>query len=222
MADNDSPFVAVLLDYRGVSFEERLRKSGKKHITVSVQSTPIAVHLDPVSLGRPVAAAIAKAITDGIRGIREKASAATILKRKYAETAFAKGKSWALKRYAGGRTGAKKPGQRDELFNDSDRLAGGIAAMPNLKEQAWTINVTANRFDRSTFDNASFTRMLNRLYQLVPALQKPLEQPAVIEAVNETWANMHIKGEMESAEKQSTSTAKLLLQALRLAEKVLT
>lgn len=218
----DSPFVAVLLDYRGTSFEERTRKSGKNHVTVSVQSTPIAVHLDPVALGRPVAAAIAKAIADGIRGIREKASAATILKRKYAETAFAKGKGWALKRYAGGRTGAKPPGRRDELFNDSDRLAGGIVAMPNPKEQAFTINVTANRFDRSTFDDASFTRMLNRLYQLVPALQRPLEQPAVIDAVNETWANMHVKGELAAAEKQSASTVKLMLELLRLAEKVLT
>jgi hypothetical protein len=220
----DSPYVHVLNDFGGVRFEERERKSGKKHVTISVTSTPISVHLDPLALGKPMAEVIAKAIADGIRAIRETASAETLLKRKYAATAFAAGKRWAVARYSGGRTGAKPPRpENDRLFNDSGRLADGIIAMPNAKEQAWTVNTTANRLDRSTFSGGAFERMIQRLAELVPALRgNPLELPEVRAAQDDLWATMHVKHAMDVAGKRSEQIAKGLREGLRLVRDLVT
>jgi hypothetical protein len=199
------PHVETLLDYDGFTFEERERKSGKKHVTITISSTPIDIVTDPIAVGRPVAEAIAAAITAGIKAIDVVASTGTLLRRKYAADAFAAGKSWATRRYSGGRTGAKAPNQSDKLFNDSGRFAEGIVANVNGVEQGWTINATVNRLDPSTFSGDAFTRMLARLRELVPALQNPLAERSVIEAARATWEKMHHVRAEAAAGKRSES-----------------
>lgn len=221
MAD-ESPYVVVLNDFGGTTVEERERKSGKKHVTVTIKSEPIAVHLDPLALGQPVADAIASAMRDQIRGISERASDGTILRRKYAAAAFAKGETWAKQRYSGGRTGPKAPAKTDRLFNDSGRLADGITANQNRKEKAWTINAPVNRLDPSTFPSPeAFASMMNRLAELVPMMKNPLAEPKVVEAIERTWNNMITKRAMAAADEHRRITAQFVLEILRTAKSVL-
>jgi hypothetical protein len=182
-----SPHCVVLNDYSDVLVEERERKSGKKHVTLSIKSTPIAVNLDPIALGRGPANALAEVIRKQIAGIGDMASEATQLSRKYASNAFARGEAWATKRYAGGRTGAKPPNQSSRKYNDSGRLAGSIVAMANEREGSWTINCAASRLDASSFKGGAageaFQSMVRGLVDRVPALSKPLDQPEVNAAI---------------------------------------
>jgi len=222
----DPQFVTVLNDYSGTRVEQRERKSGKQHVTISVSAEPIAVFTDPIALGQGPAMAIAEVFRAAIAGIQEQASDGTKLARSYASQAFAAGKSWATKRYSGGRTGAKAPEQKTpegRLFNDSGRLAEGITANLNRKEGGYTINAPVNRLDPSTFSSiGAFQRMIDRLFQLAPVLKNPLGDPRVQEAIEKTWTEMHRKGQMAAAEKQGQLIGRLVLEALKLAQQVLT
>src|SRR3990167_3670225 len=171
----------ILHDFEGISTTLRRRTTGKgtkDRVTIEYQSQPLVANLDPVAIGKPVAEAMTKAIQEGIRAITAAASPSTILKRKYAANAFAKGEAWAKKRYAGGRTGAKPPDTQGggRLFNDSGRLADGIFTRAN-RDGEWTINVPANRFDPSTFSGgvAAVNAMIQRLRELVPVLRSAQE-----------------------------------------------
>ena len=157
-------------------FEERRRTTGSgtaNRYTVTIKADPVVHVFDPRELGRGPAEAIAEAIRNGIRGINQVASASTILRRKAAVLAMARAEPWTTARYSGGRTGPTTPGKSDKLFNDSGRLADGIHAGPN--GDGWVINVTANRFDPSTFVGGvgALVSMYERLRALVPALQGP-------------------------------------------------
>jgi hypothetical protein len=142
--------------------EERRSRSGKVRRTIRIDAEPMTINVDPKMLGQPIANAIAHHFRERIRGITEKASPATIRMRQTAAKAFAAGEAWALKRYSGGRTGAKPPNQSDRLFNDSGRFADSIAANAS-SDGAWRVNVAGNRLDDSFAD-----RIWNRLVQLVP------------------------------------------------------
>ncbi len=166
----------VLNDFGGARLEQRTRQRQAgpvTHMTLSIKSEPILHDFDNLKIGRAAAEAIAALIRRQIEGIGEAAGVATQLKRKYAESAFAAGKRWALERYSGGKIGARKPAQTERLFNDSGRLAAGIVATENKTEGAWTINVAANRLDPRTFGGgeAGISRMVQRLVSLVPALR---------------------------------------------------
>lgn len=218
---SDSPYVTILNDYSDVRFEERERKSGKKHVTLSISTEPIFVDLDPIALGKGPAEAIAKAIGDGIKAITEVAATGTVLTRKYAADAFAKGKTWATKRYSGGRTGATPPNQSDRFANDSGRLANGITANQNMQEKSWTINVPANRFDPASFSGAQFQQWLDKLYRLVPALQKPLDQPAVREAISRGIDEAIQKGVLQAMDEQARLKLQRIKAGLGLAKQVI-
>jgi hypothetical protein len=158
-------------------FAERRRTTGasgkpKSRFTVSIKADAIPHLFDAQELGRGPAEAIAQVIRDQIKAIGETASLGTQFARKAAAKAFAAGKEWAVARYSGGRTGATPPKGGDKLFNDSGRLADGIYVQA-VKDESWTINVPANRFDPSTFNGgvAALTAMVERLQQLVPALR---------------------------------------------------
>lgn len=175
MAVSQTSKVVVINDLSTVAATERIRTTGagtKTRFTVDIKSEPVGVVVDPKLLGAPVAAAIAKRVADGIRGITVTASESTLLFRKYAADALAKGKGWARRRYSGGRTAAASPDQSDRLFNDSGRLANGVVARAQ-DDGSYTINVTANRLDPSTFGLASFLGMIARLFELVDVLRDP-------------------------------------------------
>jgi hypothetical protein len=161
----------------------------KNRVSIEIKSEPLQINLDETALGAPVAVAIKKVIQQQIEGIAETASSGTLLTRKYATNAYGRSEPWAMKRYAGGRTGPKQPGKSAALFNDSGRLAEGLAVRANPKEGAFTINVPANRFDESTFKSrALFLAMLERFGQLVPAVGQPetvLDDPRVQRAIRE-------------------------------------
>lgn len=170
--------VVILSDFGDSSLEKRTRTSpaGRTGVryTVTIKGDPVLNILSSVDLGRGPAQAIADLIQSQIRGIGQRAAEATILKRKYAANALARGAAWAVKRYTGGRIGTMGPGKTggdgDRLFNDSGRLAEGIHVAQNPREGSWTVNVAANRLDPSTFKGGAFEAMVQRLVSLAPAL----------------------------------------------------
>jgi len=173
MAGSITQEVVVLNDF---GFEERRRTTGSgttNRYTVTIKADPVVHVFDPRELGRGPAEAIAEAIRKGIRDIGEIAKPSTRKRRESAEKALNQGERWAMARYGGGRTGIKAPNRTPRLFNDSGRLAEGIVAGPN--GDGWVVNVTANRFDPSTFVGGvgALVSMFERLVALVPALQGP-------------------------------------------------
>lgn len=144
----------------------RTNKSGKQRYTINVQAEPIVHDLDPERLGKGVAEAIAAALRRKVEGIAELAPESTQKAREAGARAFAEGKRWALKRYAGGRIGPMQPNQSKRAFNDSGRFARSIFARFNKSEGAYTINVAANRLDDATSGGA--VRIWRRLVTLVP------------------------------------------------------
>jgi hypothetical protein len=155
----------VIVINRGL--EERRSATGRMRRTIRIDAEPMVINMDPKALGKPVADAIANHYREKVRGIAATASATTVKARKAAAKAFSEGKSWAMKRYAGGRIGALPPNQSDRLFNDSGRFADSIVANAS-NDNAWRINVAANRLDDKTAGPAGVERIWNRLVQLVP------------------------------------------------------
>lgn len=201
----DKPYEKTINDWKnGIRVVERERRSGAKHVTIDVKSEVIAVNLNPLELGRPVAEAIAQVIREGIQSITAPAAEATVLKRKYAKTALASGKGWAVRRYTGGRTGKMEPdaAMGSRLFNDSGRLAKTIAAGPT-SEGDWKINTAVNRLDAATFGPGQFEIMIERLVQHVPVLRDPTrlgDTPEVRAALEKTAERAVMKKDHAAAE----------------------
>lgn len=166
-------------------FQERRRTTStgtKSRYTITVTAEPIIHNFSEEKLGEGPAEAIKAAIVKQIKGITEVANLSTIKRRQSAARSIQAGKTDA--RYSGGRIGAMPPSGSVRLFNDSGRLADGIFVRQNPQEKNWTINVPANRLDPSTFKSfASFTSMVNRLRELVPALVNPFGDRDVIKAI---------------------------------------
>lgn len=169
----------------GLTERQRTTSAGtKSRYTITVQSEPILHEFSEEQLGKGPAEAIAEAIRTGIKNIVEVATPATLAARERGKRALERSAAWAKRRYSGGRTGQKAPSGSVRLFNDSGRLADGVVAQQNTQEKNWTINVTANRLDPSTFKSREeFVGMVDRLRALVPALRDPLSVPAVKEAI---------------------------------------
>lgn len=155
-------------------YELRTSKTGKQRVTVVVKSEPVIFQTDPKQLGQPVALAIARHFQERIKGITAVAAPATIKAREAAAKAVSEGKQWALKRYAGGRTGLKQPNQSNRLFNDSGRFAESITATAS-RDGAWRVNVAANRLNPDTLTGgmAALQRIIQRLGELVPEIANP-------------------------------------------------
>lgn len=203
--------VVVLNDFSGVTYEQRTRTSpsGKTSVrySLSVEAEPLLNNLDGVYLGTEPAAAIRDLLEMQTRDIGEFAKKATIDKRKAALNAYHKGKSWAIARYSGGRTGPMYPMAADtkRIGLDSGRLAAGWYVMQNAVEQSFSINVPANRFEPSTWGGsiASLNLWVSRFVSLIPALREPksiLENDKFIRAVGRSkpvevlnWAASHSK-----------------------------
>ncbi len=190
MADDD---VIVLNEpFAGLQRRER---NGKARYTISVRSEPIAVNCSAKDLGRGPAEAIAAHLRERVGSISQVASKATLAARRHAAAAFARGEAWAMKRYSGGRTGPMAPNQSDRLFHDSGRLAKTIVA--NARDDAYTINVAANRLDPATAGGAgAVERIYARLVQLVPEFGNPallMDSIPVRRAVQEGVKGMVVK-----------------------------
>jgi hypothetical protein len=156
---------SVFVINRGL--EQRTSKTGRRRSVIRIDAEPMLVNMDPKSLGKPIAEAIANHLRERIRGITAQAAPATIAYRKRAAKALADGKAWAVKRYGGGRIGSLPPNQSDRLFNDSERMANSIVANAS-NDNSWRVNVAGNRLDESTAGASGVERIWTRLVQLVP------------------------------------------------------
>lgn len=172
---------------------DKRSRNGVTRYSISVDAEPLLLSLSREKIGKPVADAIRDAIQAGIRAISAPAGTATNERRTRARKAMVEGKAWALKRYAGGRSGSSSPGQSTNLYNDSGRFAAGLVVQQNTTEGTFTINVPANRLDPSTFTPLRFTEMVRRLGELVPALRNPFEVPAVQESIEAVVGDVMIR-----------------------------
>jgi hypothetical protein len=192
--------------------EQRTSKTGKQRYTVKVSAEPVYVNLSPRDLGKDIAVAIANHLRERVRGITAIAAPATIKARKVAAKAYALGKPWALRRYSGGKTGAKQPDQSNRAFNDSGRFGDSITA--NAGENSWRVNVAANRLS-----GPDVSKIWAKLLELVPEfgnLAGMMEQSDILRARVNTAAKMVRKGQMQSAK----GALDLLAAGARLFEQV--
>lgn len=191
--------VVVLNDFSGVRFEERTRatKGGASvRYSLGIRAEPILHNLRGIDLGKRPAEAILVMIMRQHAAITQPAAPATVLKRKQAVSALARGEPWATRRYSGGRSGTSRPGsggtsgKGDRYGIDSGRLLDGWFVRQNPAEGTWTVNVPANRLDPSTFGGglAAVQAFVARLVQLIPALRGEgiLEDAAFVRAVGES------------------------------------
>lgn len=193
----------------------------KARYAMDIKSEPLLFDLNELNIGNGVAEAWAQRIRDQINGIAVRASDATIAMRTKAAKAFANGESWALKRYSGGRMGARAPNQSDKLFNDSDRLAEGIAMRANLTDSSYTINFPANRFNREGFGRG-YDAMVAKFVELVPILdpKKALGDPAIEGAIKASMAAMIAKAESNSEAAIARGLAKLRAAQMRVLKQI--
>ena len=188
-------------------YEYRRSASGKSRVSVVVKSEPLVANLDPKELGKPVAAAIVNHLRARVRGITARASEATLRYRDEALKAFVQGKSWAQKRYSGGRTGSMPPMRTENAFNDSGRLASSIVGNAS-SDGAWRINVAGNRLTDK--DSGGVARIFEKLASYVPEFVKPellLESDFVKRAIKTATQQL--------IQKQQARTSELTVQLAR-------
>lgn len=140
-------------------------KHQSSHTSIEQTGDPIVHTFDERELGEGPARALSKAIAEGIRAISATATKATLARRGRAH---------------GGTLATHAPGS-PRLFNSTGRLAG-LAV--RYASGAWEVVAPADRLQKWTAANAA--RAFERLRALVPALGKPLEHRAVVEAIEES------------------------------------
>jgi hypothetical protein len=195
-------------------YELRTSKSGKTRFTIVQKSESLYINTSPRELGAEIANAMALTLREKMKGIGVTVSPATKRAREVAARAFARGESWAMKRYAGGRTGAMAPGQSDKMFQDSGRMAESITANAS-KDDSWRINVAANRFsaDTATGGAAGVQKIWAKLLELVPEFGNVallMQSNMVLAAMVKTKDRMIQKG------KASSQRGALLREGVRL------
>jgi hypothetical protein len=204
MADDDIVILCDPANLGGKSKLNRYERSstGRVQYSVTIESEPLVHDFDPKSLGAPVAVAMADSLRKKVLAISETASLNTLKARRSAERgltnaadfkemqrgAFAKKEiaagrgdllkagpsgAWVMKRYGGGKLGFMPPNQTNRKFNDSGRMAKSIVAQPS--DEAWHINIAANRLDPTTTSGElGVQRIWRQLVRLVPAFEKPM------------------------------------------------
>lgn len=187
----------IINDYNGSTISQRARTNLKgkttKRTSFEIKSEPIVHTFDDEALGRGPADALRDILSDQIKAISAIASESTRFNRFYSQGKFVSGamSKSDKARYTGGRIGEKQPNQSDRLFNDSGRLADGLAVGKNRTaegERDWVVNVPANRFtDRA--GHPYTVHLAKRLAAYVPALGNPAtlrSDPKLRAAVNES------------------------------------
>lgn len=160
----------VIVLNEGLEF--KTSKSGKTRATIKVSAEPLIHDFDAKELGKAPAQAIAGWFRQRIGDISSAAAPATLKARTVAKKAFGLGKTWALKRYAGGRIGAMPPTGSMALFNDSGRLAKSITANAS-SDDSWRVNVAANRLSPDTADHggtSAIAAIFAKLVSFVPEI----------------------------------------------------
>lgn len=185
----------VLVLGESIERRDRTLKSGavKTRYVINVKSDKLVISTDARALAAAPAKALAKMIRERLLAISDVAAPNTLRARATAARAFAAGKAWALKRYAGGKLGDMAPAQSDRKFNDSGRLAKSIVATANA--EGATVNVAANRLSPGTLDgrgllggDGALARVFEMLRVYVPELDDPasfLDSIPVRKAVND-------------------------------------
>lgn len=114
------------------------------------------------------------------------------------------------RRYAGGRLGPMPPNAdgTGRLFNDSGRLLASIVA--SASQDAWTINVAANRLDPATLNPGgagssanALSTIVAQLTSLIPEFNNAallMDSIPVRRALNESIAGMIKKADMRTSE----------------------
>lgn len=189
----------------------------KARYSIDVKSEPLLFDLDGMNLGNAVAEAWLGRIKDNVRGISAVASKTTQALRVRGAMALAKGQSWAMKRYGGGRMGTMQPNQTNKLFNDSERLVNGLHMRANPSDASYTINVPANRFNPGLF-GAGYDAMIQKFFTLVPMLdpKKALGDPDIEKAVKIGLGDMMTKAESNAAASIARKAAQLRAAKLKL------
>lgn len=147
---------------------------------VTCKSEPITHTFDEAALGEGPARAIARVITEQLRGLAQLAKRQTIERRARAKAAIGKAVRTTVERY-----GDMAPTGSQRLFNDSGRLA---ELLVKLAGDAWQVVTSSSRLEASTFGAAELEAMMVRLRQMIPALRAPLEQREVRDAIEKTPA----------------------------------
>jgi hypothetical protein len=192
MSDKDDVFV---LNQPFAGLERRTSKSGKERFTVRMVSEPIAIDTNERRLLGPVVLAVAHHLRERVKGITELAAFRTQKARQTEARAYAEGKSWATRRYTGGRTGATPPDPNEaRAFNASGRFANGIAVGVDSKG-TYRVNVPANRLTNK--DSGGVARIMARLLALVPEfldMGKLMAENTIVGAMEKSIRGMIVKG----------------------------
>lgn len=178
---------------KGFRKRSRTLKSGKvkTHYTISVESEPIIAETDPREFGKITVEAFKAEIEKDFRELGDTVKASTSRARKYGLNGLRAGKTWAKRRYSGGRTGQKEPKLTNQWGTDSGRLSEGLTIRANPKNSEWTINVPANRLKESDF-GPNFNQFLADLRTKVKALQPEelVRRPRVQAAMSPAYDTM--------------------------------
>lgn len=119
------------------------------------------------------------------------------------QAAKRKFKSWAGKRFSGGRIGLMMPDpSSDSFWTNSGRFIASLAAsITGVNPVRATINVAGNRLDPSTFRPGELEALLERVRFLVPVLnpRNLFSTPSVRAAVQTALGAMNARDEQELA-----------------------
>lgn len=186
-------------------------------ISVTVDSEPIALMLDEGVVAKRAAEMFAQRVREQTEQISSLVKPSTAKARGVTERAFAKGKSWALRRYSGGRTGATPPvAGALRQFNHSGRLARSIVAAYVESTKEWRINIAANRWNVRDFRNegqmqAAFQKWVDQ----VPMLKDASSDIKIQRAIRETFADVMQKQRMGTDFKTAQMRGKAAVELLQ-------
>lgn len=189
----------------------------RSYITTTVHSEPIVAMLDEGAVAKRAAEMLAQRIREQTERITDTVKASTAKARRAAERAFARGEAWAVKRYAGGRTGATppRPGE-DRAFNHSGRLARSIVANFSKQSKEWFIRYAANRWRVEDFSSpAAMERAFMQWVARVPVLQDASSDLGIQRAIRETAGELLQKQGMDAGYKAAQARGKRAVEALK-------
>ena len=148
---------------------------GAVRYTSTIYASPVVTRFDAKMLGKGPAQAIAKHLRERVGGISSLASAGTQkIRAQEAKTisgVHGNGQEGPVRQsaYLRKRYDKALPNQTQRMFNDSGRLANGIA-VNSAKGNAWIVNVPANRLnpDMLRGGEQALREIYARLVQFIP------------------------------------------------------
>lgn len=187
-------------------------------------SEPITMMLDEGEVARKAAQMLAQRIREQTEAITETVEPATAAARRKVEKAFYAAKPDAWRRFDGGRTGVTPPRVgENRKYNHSGRLAKSIVAAFVKSTKEWRINFAANRWNPRDWKSlADMQRAFQGWVNRVPVLTDASADLGIRHAIEETFADVMHKAKMAADARAEQLKRQMKLQAIRLAETVLT